>query len=137
MNKGNKPYIKTSGGFTLLEVLVALSIMGIAIILILQLFSSNLRALTVSGDMTSAIIQANARLREIVTERLLKEKSWREGAPGSYPMDIAVREILQERTDTLPVRLMEVALTVRWQAGSTEKSLTLRTMKMVDRMGPE
>jgi general secretion pathway protein I len=125
-----------STGFTLLEVLVALAIMGIAVVLILQLFSANLRALSVAGDMTSALTQANARLREILTESSLKEAAWSEAKENSYPMDIAVSEVLPDRTDNLPVRLLEVVLTVRWQTGSKSKKLTLRTVKMVNRMGP-
>ena len=126
-----------STGFTLLEVLVALSIMGIAVVLILQLFSANLRALSVAGDMTSATTMANARLREILAESLLKEAAWSEAKENNYPMDISVREVLPDRTDNLPVRLLEVALTVRWQMGSKAKKLTLRTVKMVNRTGPE
>ena len=46
-------------------------------------------------------------------------------------MDIAVSEVMKPRTDNLPVKLMEVELTVRWTEGMREKSLSLRTMKMV------
>ena len=127
---------RVSSGFTLLEVLVALAIMGIAVVLILQLFSANLRALSVSSDMTSAITMANARLREILTESSLKEAAWSEAKENSYPMDISISEALPDRTDNLSVRLLEVALTVRWQTGSKAKKLTLRTVKMVNRMGP-
>src|SRR5574340_1714971 len=85
-------------GFTLLEVLVALTIMSIAVTLLIQLFSSNLQALSLSGDTITAAARANARLREIVTEPALTEASWRETGEKEYPMDIAVAEVLKERT---------------------------------------
>lgn len=132
----NKNGARCSPGFTLLEVLVALSIMGIALILIFQLFTSNLRALTVSGDVVAAAAKANARLREITTEPSLAAGSWSEAKEKDYPMEIAVSEVLQERTDNLPVRLMEIDLTVRWMAGRKEKRLTLRTMKMFAKAEP-
>jgi general secretion pathway protein I len=124
-------------GFTLLEVLVALAIMAVAVTLILQLFSSNLRALAVSGDTIAAAAKGDARLREILTESALTASSWREAKEIGYPMDISITEVLQERTDTLPVKLMEVVLTVHWNEGRKEKKLTLRTMKMVAKTATE
>jgi prepilin-type N-terminal cleavage/methylation domain-containing protein len=52
-----------TGGFTLLEVLVALAITAIAIAVVAQLFSSNLRALFASGGAVSAAVRADARLQ--------------------------------------------------------------------------
>jgi general secretion pathway protein I len=124
-------------GFTLLEVLVALAIMGIALTLILQLFSANLHALAVSGDVSAAAAKANTRLRELLAESSLAEGAWSERKEPGYPMDIAVTEILRERTDHLAVKLMDVLLTVRWTTGRKEKKLTLETMKMVLKVEPE
>jgi general secretion pathway protein I len=126
---------KCSSGFTLLEVLVALAIMAVAVTLIIQLFSSNLRALSVSGTAITAAAKGDGRLREILTESSLTESSWSEVKEIGYPMDITVGEVLQERTDNLPLKLMEVVLTVHWQEGQKERKLTLRTMKMVEQ-GP-
>ena len=42
-------------------------------------------------------------------------------------MDIAVSEVMKPRTDNLPVKLMEVELTIRWIEGMKEKSLRLKT----------
>ncbi len=129
-NKNNKNR-SCVGGFTLLEVLVALSIMAVAMTLILELFSSNLRALAISGDTMVAAAKGDVRLRELLSEGSLAESSWHETKEIGYPVDISIAEVLQERTDNLPVKLMEVVLTVHWQEGQKEKKLTLRTMKMV------
>ncbi len=133
INRRLAPAGRGAAGFTLLEVLVALAIMGIGVVLILQLFSSNLRAVSVSGDMITAAARADARLREILTDPSLSESSWREVRETGYPMDISVKEVLKERMDALPVRLLEVTLTVHWNSGLKEKNLTLRTMKTLDR----
>ena len=50
-------------GFTLLEVLVATAILGMAIAVILQLFSANLRAIALSRDYVSASIKAEAKMK--------------------------------------------------------------------------
>jgi prepilin-type N-terminal cleavage/methylation domain-containing protein len=120
-------------GFTLLEVLVSLAIMAIAVTLVVQLFSANLRTIARSGDLTSAAVRGDSRIREILARPTLAENAWSEITTDGYRMDIAISEVMKQRTDNLPVRLMEVVLTVRWMEGKKEKSLNLKTMKMVDR----
>ena len=120
-----------AGGFTLLEILVTLALIGIAITVILQLFSSNLRALSVSKDYVSAAIRAEAKMREILEDTDLTEKSWSEVTDEGYRFDAAITETLQERTENLQVRMLEIALTVQWSEGLKTKFLTLKTLKVV------
>ncbi|MEN6317516.1 MAG: prepilin-type N-terminal cleavage/methylation domain-containing protein [Syntrophaceae bacterium] len=120
-------------GFTLLEILVALSILAIAITLILQLYSVNLKAVSISGNVASALVRGDSRLREILAGQPLTDTVWTEVTEDGYRVDVTVSEVLQERTENLPVKLMEVALTIRWYEGTKEKGIKLKTMKMVDR----
>ncbi len=120
-------------GFTLLEVMVALAVMAIAFTLVLQLFSTNLRSIAGSADMTSAVARGDARIREIASDGSLTEKAWREITEDGYHIDVSIQEILKERTDNLPVKLMEVSLTTYWVDGRKEKSYKLKTVKMVDK----
>jgi general secretion pathway protein I len=120
-------------GFTLLEVLVALSILGIAITVILQLFSANLGALSASEDYISAVAKAESKMREILDDKDLSEKSWSEVTDDGYRFDVSITETLQERTDNLQVQLLEVALTLYWKKDTKNKSFTLRTMKVVNK----
>ena len=120
-------------GFTLLEVLVALAIMAIATTLVVQLFSADLRAIARSGDVTSAAVRGDSRIREILTEPSLEENTWSEESSDGYRMDIAVSEVMKPRTGNLPVKLMEVELTIRWIEGLKERSLHLKTQKMIDK----
>lgn len=124
------------GGFTLLEILVALSIMAIAVTVVLQLFSVNLRAVSIAGDMTAASIRGEARIRELLVEPALAETSWSEASEEGYRMDVSISEVLKERTDNLPVKMMEVILTIHWIEGRKEKSLTLKSQKMADKIVP-
>lgn len=124
---------RQNSGFTLLEVLVALSILGIAITILLQLFSSNLRALSASEDYISAVTIAEAKMREILDDKDLSEKSWNETTDDGYNMDVSINETLEDRTDNLQVRVLEVDLTVHWTKNTKNKSLTLRTLKVVNK----
>ncbi len=121
------------GGFTLLEILVALALLGIAITVILQLFSTNLRALSVSGDYISAALRTEAKMREILEDTDLTEKSWSEITDEGYRFDASVTETLKERTENLQVRMFEIDLTMQWSEGSKIKFITLKTMKVVNK----
>ncbi len=120
-------------GFTLLEVLVALSILGMAATIVFQLFSADLRALRASEDYVAATVRAETRMRELVDDDALPINTWTETTADGYSVDVAVSEVLQERTKDLPVQLLEVALTVHWMKNSKPRRLTVRTMKMIER----
>ena len=123
-------------GFTLLEVLVSLSVVAIAVTVVLQLFSADLRAIAASEDYASAVVKAETKMREVLDNDDLGETSWSEATPDGYRMDVSVAEVLKEKTNNLQVRLLEVGLTTRWFKGTKEKILTLRTMKVVNKLAP-
>lgn len=125
--------MKSKRGFTLLEILVALSILGIAITILLQLFSANLRSLSASEDYVFAVSKAEAKMREILDDKDLSERTWSEITDDGYRMDVSISEGLEDRTENLQVRVFEVTLTVSWAKNMKNKSLTLRTMKVVNK----
>ena len=127
-----QPFHQT--GFTLLEVLVALVIMGTAVVIVLQLFSSGLRSIHASEELAFASLQAETKMAELLEDPALDEKIWNEVTESGYRFDMIVTETLKERTENLTVKMLEVALTVRWMTGPKERSLTLRTQKVVDRL---
>jgi type II secretion system protein I len=124
-------------GFTLLEVLVALAILGIAVTYILQLFSANLRTISLSRDYVSAAMQAEARMRQVLDDDPLNEQSWSEVTNEGYRMDLTVSNVLADRTDNLTVKLLAIDLTIHWQKGAKERALTLRTVKLANKTGPK
>ncbi|MDR2018934.1 MAG: prepilin-type N-terminal cleavage/methylation domain-containing protein [Syntrophobacterales bacterium] len=121
------------GGFTLLEVLVALAILGISVTIIFQLISANLKAVRGSEDYVSAVVRAQTKMREVLEDENLAEKVWSETTVDGYTVDIAVVETFKERTKELQVQLLEVVLTVHWIKDSKRKALTVRSMKMIHR----
>lgn len=125
--------IRRREGFTLLEILVSLALLGIAITVILQLFSSNLRALSVSQNYVSAAIRAEAKMREILEDTNLQENAWSEVTDEGYRFDASVTETFKERTENLQVRMLEINLTAQWPEGSKMKYLTLKTLKVVNK----
>jgi prepilin-type N-terminal cleavage/methylation domain-containing protein len=121
-------------GFTLLEVLVALVVLGTAVVIVLQLFSSGLRSIRASEELAVASLKAEEKMSEILDDNALEPKAWTENTDDGYRVDVSVAEALADRTENLTVRVLEVDLTLRWMAGARERSLTVRTLKVVDRL---
>jgi prepilin-type N-terminal cleavage/methylation domain-containing protein len=117
-------------GFTLLEILVAIAILGIAVTVVLQLFSANLRAISASDDYIAAVIKAEAKMREILDNEEISEQSYSETTDDGYRMDIFITDTLKERTENLNVSLLQIDLIMSWVKGSKARSVTLRTMKV-------
>jgi general secretion pathway protein I len=57
--------IKGTYGFTLIEVIVAMAIVGISLVMIMQLFSGGLRASRTSCDYTRAVVHAKNTMEEL------------------------------------------------------------------------
>lgn len=118
-------------GFTLLEVLVAMALLSIALVSIIQLFSINLRGIATSEDLAKAVMRAEATMRDVLDDEDIAEKSSSETTPDGYRVDVAITKAEEERTENLPLELLQISLTVHWKDGVKERTLTLKTMKAV------
>jgi prepilin-type N-terminal cleavage/methylation domain-containing protein len=128
MKKYKKLYKK---GFTLLEVLVATAVLSIAITVILQLFSANIRNIAVSDDYVKAVTKAHIKMREILDESDITDKTYSEITNDGYKVDVSISEIAKDRSENLNVKLFEIDLKLSWLKGNKEKFINLKTMKLV------
>jgi len=69
-------------GFTLLEILVAFVILATVVTVVLQLFSANLKTLSMSDDYLTATVLADIRMRELLEGGQLKEGTSTEAKDG-------------------------------------------------------
>ncbi|MCL5024429.1 MAG: prepilin-type N-terminal cleavage/methylation domain-containing protein [Nitrospirae bacterium] len=118
-------------GFTLLEVLVAMAVLGIAVTLVIRLFSADMRAIATSEDYVAAAAKAEAKMRDVLDDDGLTEKTESEVTDDGYRIDVSVASAAKERTEDLQMNLLDITLTIRWTKGAKERSLTLRTLKAV------
>ncbi len=123
----------TAGGFTLLEVLVAMVLLSISLVAIFELFSANLKGIAKSDDYSHAVIMAESKMREVLDDDTLKERSWSESTDDGYRIDTVVSSTADDRTENLQIKLLEINLTVSWTKDSKERTLKLKTLKMVDK----
>ncbi len=98
---------------------------------ILQLFSSNLRVLSTSEDYISAVVQAEAKMRQVLDEDDITEGTSSETTPEGYRVETTVSKVYERRTRDLPFEVLEIGVKLSWKSLLAERSMTLRTMKTV------
>jgi len=118
-------------GFTLLEVLVALALLSIALVVILQLFSANMRGIGASDSYAKAVMTAESKMREVLDDEEIHERTWSETTDDGYRIDASIAGTEEKRTENLPVELLEITLTVHWTDGTKERAVSLKTMKLI------
>ena len=117
-----------SRGFTLLEVLVAMTILGLALVTLLQLSAQGLRLLRLSEDYQGAVRLADhlARGTEPAQERV------EAGQEGSLRWErrMTLVPVPDELTPAAgpPSRLYTVSVAVRWGRNRTVELASLRTV---------
>jgi len=118
-------------GFTLLEVIVAFSLLAVTVTVIVQLFSSNLRVLVTSEDYVSAVVRAEAKMRDVLDGEDIAEGTSSETTPEGYRVETTVSKVYERRTRDLPFEVLEIGVKLTWKSFLAERVMTLRTMKMV------
>ncbi len=124
---------KTDAGFTLLEVIVAFALLATTVTVILQLFSSNLRVLSTSEDFVWATARAEAAMRETLDKENLAVGTSSETTSDGYTVETTISKVLETRTRELPLEMLEVGVKLSWSGVRGERSMVLKTMKMVKR----
>ncbi|MFA7240087.1 MAG: type II secretion system protein [Sulfuricellaceae bacterium] len=129
---------KRNHGFTLIEVVVAITILGLAYSAMLGAFSGSLRLLRQASEYQNALLLARAKLDEtwIDTSLDIADQEAEEtygGVTYSYKIEIRdvpiVEKALQESVK-LPVKLEEIAVEVFWGKAGKEKNYKLISYKL-------
>jgi len=120
-------------GFTLMEVLVALTILGMAVVVIIQLSSANSRSIMKTDAYTRSVLKADAKMSELLERGDLSEGQWTEQTQDGYVISYAIQETLAERTAELPLRMLHIDLSVVDASGAKNSAIRLRSMKLMKR----
>ena len=127
---------RCQGGFTLMEVLVSMAILGISLTLMLELFSGGLRSAKISEEYTKAIWYGKAKMEEMLTIQDLSEGvtegsfdsvyAWRSEVTKSNPR-LSVEEDAQT---ILPIDLYQIVVRVTWPSGSGQRSYEVESLRV-------
>lgn len=117
-----------SRGFTLLEVLVAMTILGMAIVALMQLSSQGLRLLHLSDDYQQAVTVADRIAR--ATDELAEGVDAGQEGRFRWERRITVVPVPEELTPGAgpPLRLYALSVGVRWGRDHTLELASLRAV---------
>jgi general secretion pathway protein I len=125
--------LKTEKGFTLLEIMVALSLIGIVLVVVLQLFSANLRSLSSSESYVNAAAHAEAIIRNILEDEEFPNTTLSGTTEDGYRYEATIAKGYEERVQALNVDLYQVKVIIHWSEGLRERSLSLQTLKLTEK----
>lgn len=124
--------MRPDGGFTLLEVLVALAILGLSLSVIYQVISTGLHNDARAERHWAAAALAEGRMALIGTEVPPQEGRWSGETPDGFEWTVLVVPVADEpvlqANDSL--RLLDVTVTVNWSDRYRERELTLRSFRL-------
>lgn len=123
----------TSRGFTLLEVLVALAVFSISLVVVMEVFSANLRNLFVAENQVYAATRAEYLMREVLSSEGLTEGPITGTTDDGYRYEILVTKILQERYRPTSIDLLQITLKLSWIEGTRRRSVDLISYRMQER----
>lgn len=122
-----------SRGFTLLEVLVAFSILALSLGVLFQIFSSGLRNLRVAEAYTTATALAESKLAAIGVEEPFVEGKENGRFDDGFRWRVEVRRYEPEDLPTTAISAVqpyEVVVTVSWGERGEERSVSLTTLRL-------
>jgi general secretion pathway protein I len=123
-------------GFTLIEVVVALAILGIALTVIIELFSGGLRLARVSEEHSRATNYARMKMEEVGLQQDLGEGTEEGQFDEIFRWQVGVKKIdllETEKSESFKplVEFLEVKVDVFWKSGAKERSTRIESYKTV------
>ena len=136
-------FFQADDGFTLLEILVAISIMAICLTVILQLFSGSLKSGKLSDDYTRAVFHAKEIMEEILVSSALTEGISEGRFDDSYSWKAEIARVVREEEEEeegeskLPLVTFSIKVQVAWGGTERNKRFELETIKVQQRQEDE
>jgi prepilin-type N-terminal cleavage/methylation domain-containing protein len=128
-----------SAGFTLLEVVVAMTIVGIGVVTLLEIFSTGLRLGSRSSATTEAMTYGRQAMDEILLRRKIEEGALQGALNERARWKLGI-EPVREPSDTLSLssawELKEITLDLRVTDAGRDRPVELRTYRLVRKKNP-
>ena len=123
------------GGFALIEILVAVSVLAISLVVIFQLFSGGLKSRQLSEQYARGVFHAREQMAEILLIPDLSEGETQGEFEDAYEWQAVITRVVSEEDEekNLPVNLMSIWIRINWREGEKEKSFVIGTLKAVEK----
>ncbi len=119
-------------GFTLLEIMVAFTIMALSVAVLLRAFGGSVRLIGDAGEMAKAVTLAQSKLAEvgriIPVEESEESGEWQQNY--HWTLSIQPFEPFQPVADNPRLAMYRVEVTVTWQDGRHQRSYSLSTLRL-------
>lgn len=126
----------TTTGFTLIEVVIAIAILGVGLMVIIELFSGGLRLGKVSKEYAEAMNYASIKMEELMIKENVFE-GFEEGEFNDYySWQTRIKKVdllpVEMETDFKPpVGLFQIKVIVFWKSGTKERTTDIESYKTV------
>jgi len=120
-------------GFSLIEVLVALTILAISLGVIFEIFSGGLRRVNDDSQDFKAMLQAEALMNDIGHNLPLRVGAQQGTTDLGYQWQIDIEpydpDMGEVDVESPLGELYDISITVRWQTGLRERQVTLNSLR--------
>jgi general secretion pathway protein I len=125
-------------GFSLLEILIAFSILAVSLGILLKIFSGGLNNAIVAEDYTVAVQIAESLVAKTGSEIQLKtfQDSGTQNNKYRWQLTISPYTVSSEKLDLtkIPAELFKINVTVAWDDGTEdERVIELNTLKLASK----
>ena len=121
-------------GFSLLEILIAFSILAFSLSILLNIFSGGLRRTIISEEYQQAVIIAQSKLAAAGVESGLEDVNAQGQILDKYFWSIQVQPFDLEKVgldaEELKISPYHVIAKVEWSEGSNDRQVELTTLKL-------
>ena len=129
---------RRGAGFTLIEVLVALAILGIGLCVILELFSGGLRSVKISEEYVKATWYGKGKMEEVFSAKDFSEGVTEGSFDSHFAWTLDVKRMSPSvgqanEEEDLPVDLYQVILKVTWPSGAGQRTLELESLRAFEK----
>lgn len=114
----------TQKGFTLIEVLASVAILGLGIIAVMKLFSGSLGLAKASSDSTSKVLFAREKMKSVLLEEKNEEGIFSGNSEG-FDWVLNISEFEGSSSQKVP-KIMKIELNVKGASGAPFKITTLK-----------
>ncbi|WP_087144922.1 type IV pilus modification PilV family protein [Crenothrix polyspora] len=131
-------------GFSLLEILIAFTILAFSLTILLKIFSTGVSSAGVSEEYTAAVQIAESMLARVGTEIKLQRdggdcKKWDKDKQDydKYRCELAITPINFRsglrgfKAEPIAAQLFNVEVTVSWDAGDNDRQVNLTAIKLL------
>ena len=121
-------------GFTLIEIVVAMAILGVGLIVIIELFSGGLRLGRASKEYTKAVGLARMKMEEFALRDHLEEGNEAGDFDRDFRWQVGVKKVDLLPAEKFPefrppVEFYQIKVDIIWRSGSRERSAGIETYK--------